>query len=80
MSNDPGKLIIISGPSGSGKSTIVAKLLETCPLPLVVSVSATTRPPRPGVNFSSAKRFSGEDFGTERSKRPFRLVFLPENG
>jgi guanylate kinase len=48
MSNDPGKLIIISGPSGSGKSTIVSKLLESCPLPLVVSVSATTRAPRAG--------------------------------
>jgi guanylate kinase len=40
--------VIVSGPSGSGKSTIVAKLIETCPLPLELSVSATTRPPRPG--------------------------------
>jgi guanylate kinase len=44
----PGKLVIISGPSGAGKSTVVRRLLEVCPLPLKLSVSATTRPPRPG--------------------------------
>lgn len=43
-----GRLVIISGPSGVGKSTVVARLLRECPLPLVMSVSATTRPPRPG--------------------------------
>ena len=43
-----GKLVIISGPSGAGKSTVVRQLLETCPLPLQLSVSATTRSPRPG--------------------------------
>ncbi len=42
-----GLLIIISGPSGSGKGTLVAKLLESEPN-MVVSVSATTREPRPG--------------------------------
>lgn len=44
----PGKLIIISGPSGSGKSTVVQHLLTECELPLELSVSATTRKPRPG--------------------------------
>lgn len=44
----PGKLIIISGPSGTGKSTVVKRLLKTCSLPLTLSVSATTRSPRPG--------------------------------
>ena len=46
--SDLGKLVIISGPSGAGKSTVVRRLLEACPLPLQLSVSATTRPPRPG--------------------------------
>ena len=41
-----GKLVIISGPSGAGKSTIVKKLISDCPLPLKLSVSATTRPIR----------------------------------
>jgi guanylate kinase len=40
-------LIILAGPSGSGKSTIVARLLKDSGLPLRLSVSATTRPPRP---------------------------------
>ncbi len=48
MNKPQGKLVILSGPSGAGKSTVVQLLLEACPLPLVLSVSATTRPPRPG--------------------------------
>ena len=43
-----GRLVIISGPSGAGKSTVVDRLLRDCPLPLALSVSATTRSPRPG--------------------------------
>jgi guanylate kinase len=50
MDNGPAKregvMLLISGPSGSGKSTICKRLLED---PRVVfSVSATTRPMRPG--------------------------------
>jgi guanylate kinase len=43
-----GPLIILSGPSGSGKSTVLARLLAESPWPLHLSVSATTRLPRPG--------------------------------
>ena len=43
-----GPLIIVSGPSGVGKSTVVQKLLPECRKPVHVSVSATTRDPRPG--------------------------------
>jgi guanylate kinase len=42
-----GPLIILSGPSGSGKSTIVAEVLRRSTLPLRLSISATTRAPRP---------------------------------
>lgn len=42
------QLVIISGPSGVGKSTVVRRLIERCELPLELSVSATTRAPRPG--------------------------------
>jgi guanylate kinase len=41
-----GPLIVLSGPSGSGKSTVIARLLAVAELPLRLSVSATTRPPR----------------------------------
>jgi guanylate kinase len=41
-------LIVISGPSGSGKSTLVQRLIARPDLRLAVSVSATTRQPRPG--------------------------------
>jgi guanylate kinase len=43
-----GPLIILSGPAGSGKSTIIRRLLEENAWLLRLSVSATTRPPRPG--------------------------------
>ena len=42
-----GKLIVISGPSGVGKSTVMKRLMELCDN-LRFSVSATTRPIRPG--------------------------------
>lgn len=42
-----GLLIVISGPSGAGKGTICKALLEKDPS-IHVSVSATTRSPRPG--------------------------------
>ena len=41
------RLTVLSGPSGVGKSTVVAELNRTCPQ-IWISVSVTTRPPRPG--------------------------------
>ena len=46
MSNR-GMLIILSGPSGSGKGTIIKRLLQER-ADTVLSISATTRAPRPG--------------------------------
>src|SRR6266852_6895896 len=42
-----GFLVVLSSPSGAGKTTITRRLLERDPS-LAVSVSVTTRPPRPG--------------------------------
>ena len=42
-----GVLFVLSSPSGAGKSTIARKLLKADPY-LEMSVSYTTRPPRPG--------------------------------
>ena len=43
----PARLTVLSGPSGVGKSTVVRRLREQRP-DVWLSVSATTRPPRPG--------------------------------
>ncbi|MDX9874124.1 MAG: guanylate kinase [Spongiibacteraceae bacterium] len=47
MAAAPGTLFIISAPSGAGKTSLVAALLRRLP-GVQVSVSHTTRPPRPG--------------------------------
>ncbi|MBF0282171.1 MAG: guanylate kinase [Zetaproteobacteria bacterium] len=42
-----GRLFIVSGPSGAGKSSLCAALLKDLPH-VVLSISSTTRAPRPG--------------------------------
>lgn len=42
-----GSLYIVAAPSGAGKTSLVKSLVETTP-DVVVSISHTTRPPRPG--------------------------------
>ena len=42
-----GRLFVVSGPSGAGKSSLCTALLERCP-DLKLSISSTTRAPRPG--------------------------------
>jgi guanylate kinase len=43
-----GRLIILSAPSGAGKTSLVKALLEDPSLQLRLSISTTTRAPRPG--------------------------------
>jgi len=47
MKTDKGKLVVISAPSGAGKGTVIKELMKFDPN-LKLSVSATTRKPRPG--------------------------------
>lgn len=47
MSSSESKLFVISGPSGAGKGTLVARVREQISN-LGLTVSATTRSPRPG--------------------------------
>jgi guanylate kinase len=42
-----GLLLVISSPSGAGKTTLTRRLLDSDPS-ITMSVSVTTRPPRPG--------------------------------
>ena len=42
------QILVLSGPSGSGKTTIVERLILESSVPLIKSISATTRPQRKG--------------------------------
>ncbi|MFI3245619.1 MAG: guanylate kinase [Ferrimonas sp.] len=43
-----GNLFIVAAPSGAGKSSLISALLKDQPADMQVSVSSTTRAPRPG--------------------------------
>jgi guanylate kinase len=67
-----GKLVVMSGPSGVGKTTVLRRLLASCALPLRASVSATTRPPRPGeVDGVDYHFLSEEEFHRRRQQGEF---------
>jgi len=71
MRNRKGTLFIISGPSGSGKTSLCAALLEQCPN-LRLSISATTRAPRPGEEHGKDYFFlSQEAFESEKQADAF---------
>lgn len=64
--------MIVSGPSGSGKSTLVREVLSAGEFPISFSVSATSRPPRPGEIDGQHYRFlSREDFQKQISSGMF---------
>jgi len=56
-----GRVVVLSGPSGSGKTTVVERLIRDSTVPLVKSVSATTRPPRAGEINGQAYWFLSDD-------------------
>lgn len=47
MSEQKGRLLVVSGPAGSGKGTVIKEILAS-DSSFALSVSATTRTPRPG--------------------------------
>jgi len=61
-------MLVLSSPSGAGKTTISRGLLELEP-ELVLSVSATTRPKRPGEQDGIDYRFIGDRAFDEMVKR-----------
>ncbi len=74
-----GRLVVVSGPSGAGKSTVLKRLFQAPPVPmdfLVASVSATTRPPRPGeVDGVDYHFLSEEEFARRRERGEFLECF-----
>jgi guanylate kinase len=68
----PGRLIVLSGAAGSGKTTIVHRLMAQPGFRVQVSISATTREPRPGevpdVNYYFRTR---EEFEADRDRDRF---------
>jgi guanylate kinase len=55
----PAGLTVLSGPSGVGKSTVVQAIRRDCPQ-VWLSVSVTTRRPRPGEKHGREYHFVGE--------------------
>jgi guanylate kinase len=82
MSADvPGKLVVVSGPSGAGKTTVLKRVFETAPVPLKASVSATTRPPRPGeVDGVDYHFLTPEEFDARRARGEFIECFQVFSG
>lgn len=71
-SAEPGKLVVISGPSGVGKSTVVREVLNRFEGCLRLSVSATTRQPRPGEQDGVHYHFlTSEEFSARREAQNF---------
>src|SRR5262245_55132857 len=71
-----GKLIIVSGPSGAGKTTLLTRMFQDSRLPLVFSVSATTRNPRPGEKDGIDYHFlTLEEFSRRREAGDFLECF-----
>jgi|TARA_B100001093_G_scaffold15723_3_gene14384 guanylate kinase len=68
VGESPAPLVVVSGPSGVGKSTVVAEVLRRCPS-VWLSVSATTRQPRPeetdGVEYTFHTRESFDQLAAE---------------
>ena len=71
-----GRLVVVSGPSGAGKTTLLDRVMERCPVPLIRSISATTRPPRPGeVDGVDYHFLTPEQFEAGRDKGEFLECF-----
>ncbi len=69
MNEKTGKLVVVSGPSGVGKSTVVRELLNRFSNRLRLSVSATTRPPRPDEKDGTHYHFLTDQQFSDRRQR-----------
>jgi guanylate kinase len=70
------QLVVLSGPSGVGKSTLLRRVIERFPNRLRLSISATTRTPRPGEEDGVDYYFlSADDFARRREAGEFLECF-----
>jgi guanylate kinase len=66
------KLIIVAAPSGAGKTTLCRKLLQEFPDDMALSISTTTRDPRPGEQHGREYFFCArEEFETKTQRGEF---------
>lgn len=71
-----GKVLVFSGPSGVGKGTLLKRLFAETSFPLTMSVSATTRAPRPGeINGVHYWFLTRDDFIARRERGEFLESF-----
>lgn len=77
--NTSGSLFMISAPSGAGKSTLVNGLLKLEP-DLKLSISFTTRPPRPGEQNGREYHFVSPDEFLSRKNQGEFLEFAEVHG
>ncbi|MDR1480432.1 MAG: guanylate kinase [Planctomycetaceae bacterium] len=70
------RLLVVSGPSGVGKGTLLKRVFLESGLPLVMSVSATTRLPRPNEKDGIHYRFmTNEQFQSKKNAGEFLECF-----
>lgn len=74
-----GRLFVVAGPSGAGKGTLIAEILRRYPRTWL-SVSATTRTPRPGEKEGIQYHFLEEDEFRELARRGEFLEWAEVHG
>lgn len=84
MSDQNCRSMVICGPSGAGKGTIIEKLMDKFPDSLALSVSHTTRQPRPGevegvhYHFVKREKMAADISAQQDNMRPRKFLEYAE--